>query len=223
VQPSTVRRIPPATLLGATAVCVVLSALVWHTRGAASWELPLIAALRHARLPMSEPILLMWQPVPFAIATTALGWIALQSHRSHLAISGVVGCAAASVVTERVLKPLIGRHVAHSGAAIFPSGHVTAAAAWAMFAWLVIGERSRLRSALLLIPMAVAWIVVSEGLHLPADAIAGLLVGGLVVYGVVFGVDVILRQWSSPTIHFNESTSTTRTPSTRTFAPSGRT
>jgi membrane-associated phospholipid phosphatase len=187
-----VERIPtirPSVLVVATAVCGVLAGLVWHSKGPADWEQPFISLLQREPIPMARSIVLLWQPLPFAAATVWLAWKALTSNRVGLAISGTVGCVVAMIVTERVLKPLVGRHHLHSGAAVFPSGHVTAAAAWAMFAWLVLDQRSRFRSALVLVPLMAGWAVVSAGMHYPADAIAGLFIGGIVVYGVVIAAD----------------------------------
>jgi membrane-associated phospholipid phosphatase len=184
-----ISTIPPGILIAATALCGVLSGLVWHSRGPARWEQTFISLLQHEPLPMARPLVLLWQPLPFAVATVWLAGKAMQSDRVRLALSGMLGSAAAMIVTERVLKPLIGRHHLYSGSAVFPSGHVTAAAAWAMFAWLVIDPRSRFRSALPLVPIVAAWAVVSTGVHYPADAIAGGLIGGLIVYGVVVIAD----------------------------------
>ena len=185
-------RIPiirPSVLVSAAMVCGVLAGLVWHARGPAEWEQPFISLLQREPLPMARSIVLLWQPLPFAAATMWLAWKALTSDRVGLAISGTVGCVVAMIVTERVLKPLVGRHHLHSGAAVFPSGHVTAAAAWAMFAWLVLDPRSRFRSVLVLVPLMVGWAVISAGMHYPADVIAGLFIGGIVVYGVVIATD----------------------------------
>ncbi|MGO9874815.1 MAG: phosphatase PAP2 family protein [Acidimicrobiia bacterium] len=181
--------IRPSVLVVATAVCGVLAGLVWHSRGPADWEQPVISLLQREPLPMARSIVLLWQPLPFAAATMGLAWKALTTDRVRLAISGTIGCVVALIVTERVLKPLVGRHHLHSGAAVFPSGHVTAAAAWAMFAWLVLDPRSRFRSVLVLVPVVVGWAVISAGMHYPADALAGLFIGGIVVYVVVVAVD----------------------------------
>ena len=59
--------------------------------------------------------MLLWEPLPFALATAVLGWTALARGRVQLALSGIVGCTAAIVLTERVLKPLVDRHLAHAG------------------------------------------------------------------------------------------------------------
>jgi membrane-associated phospholipid phosphatase len=185
-------RIPmirSSVLVCAAVVCGVLAGLVWHSRGPADWEQPVISLLQREPLPMARSIVLLWQPLPFAAATAWLAWKALTSDRVGLAISGTVGCVVAMILTERVLKPLVGRHHLHAGAAVFPSGHVTAAAAWAMFAWLVLDPRSRFRSALVLVPVMVGWAVISADVHYPADAIAGLFIGGVVVYGVVIATD----------------------------------
>ena len=127
--------------------------------------------------------------------TLALAGVALMLKRPRLALWGSVGCLAAMVLNESVLKTLIGRHL-HSSTTVFPSGHVAAAAAWAMFAWLVF-DRSRLRSALVAVPLLVGWAVVSAGDHYPADAIAGMLVGGIVVYLVV---RIALGAWTAPAL-----------------------
>jgi membrane-associated phospholipid phosphatase len=175
-------------LTGAIAAVAVLSMLVWHTRGPVGWERPVIALLSRAQLPMARPLVLLWQPVPFALATIAVAWVATEWRGVELAIAGTVGCAAATVVTEHILKPLVDRHQIHGGSAVFPSGHVTAAAAWTMFAWLVVDPAKRFRFVFVLVPFAVSWATIAAGDHYPADTLGGLLVGGVVVYGVVVGV-----------------------------------
>ena len=187
VSSSRVSTIRPAVLAAATVATGVLSVLVWHAHGPASWERPFIFFLRHHELPLARPLVLLWQPEPFAVATSALVWVALKSGRAQLATAGGAGCVVAMIVTEHVLKPLVGRHDVYGTAPMFPSGHVTAAAAWAMFAWLVVSPRAPLRAGLTVVPVLVGWAVVSEGLHYPTDAVAGLLVGGTVVYAVVAG------------------------------------
>ena len=129
----------------------------------------------------------MFEPIPFAIADLSLAWMAVKSHRIQLALAGTAGCALAMFVTEWILKPLVDRHHQHWGSAVFPSGHVTAAAAWAMFAWLVFDPPPQVRLAFAAVPVMVGWAVVASGAHYPTDAIAGVLVGSLVVYCAVAG------------------------------------
>jgi membrane-associated phospholipid phosphatase len=176
-------------LTGAAAAVAVLSALVWHSNGPVAWERPVIALLSHAQLPMARPLVLLWQPVPFLLATIALAWVASEWRSVKLAVAGTFGCAAATMITEHVLKPLVDRHQLHAGSAVFPSGHVTAAAAWTMFAWLVVDPAKHWRYAFVLVPLAVSWATIAGSDHYPADTLAGLVVGGLVVYGAVTGVD----------------------------------
>ncbi len=192
VEHTQTKRVPtvrPGILPAATAACGVLSGLVWRTRGPVGWERPFIALLRHEQLPIARPLLLLWQPLPFAIATLWLAWMALKSNRIQLAFSGTAGCVLAAILTERVLKPLVGRHHLHSGSPVFPSGHVTAAAACAMFAWLVFDPPEQLRYALVAVPVMVGYATISTGVHYPADVIAGCFVGGVVVYCIVIGAD----------------------------------
>ena len=188
-SPRCTQTLRPRSLIGGTAAVAVLSALVWHSRGPAAWERPVISLLHHAQLPMARPLVLLWQPLPFALATLGLAWAALETRRVQLAVSGTLGSAAATIVTEHLLKPLVNRHQLHAGSAVFPSGHVTAAAAWTMFAWLVVDPAKQFRYVFVLVPVAVSWATIAAGDHLPADTLAGLLVGGLVVYGVVAAVD----------------------------------
>jgi membrane-associated phospholipid phosphatase len=141
---------------------------------------------------MARPLVLLWQPLPFAIATLGLAWVALETRRARLAVAGILGCGFATTVTEHLLKPLVDRHHLNFGSAVFPSGHVTAAAAWSMFAWLVVSPPARFRVAFLLPPLMVSWATIAAGDHYPADTVAGLLVGGIVVYGVVSGADRLI-------------------------------
>ena len=196
-----VRTIPTIVVATALMVFGLLTALVWHSQGLAGWERPIVSMLRRERLPFARPFLLVWEPLPFAVVTASLGWMALRSRRPQLAVSGSVGCIAAVVMTERFLKPLVGRDGFRSGVPVFPSGHITAAAAAAMFAWLVLDQHERIRSAVVLVPIAASWAAVSQRVHFPADAIAGVIVGGLVVYGVVVAAERLTTTLSveSPT------------------------
>jgi membrane-associated phospholipid phosphatase len=138
---------------------------------------------------MARALVLLWQPAPFAIGTVALALIALLSGRPRLALAGPISCVVALGLTEVVLKPLVARHHLQRISPVFPSGHVTAAAAWAMFAWLVFERFAVLRSVLVFVPVLVGWAVVSFGYHYPADAVVGLLVGGVVVHTIAAGVE----------------------------------
>jgi membrane-associated phospholipid phosphatase len=172
--PTRVRdRIVVAIAVGAFAA---LAILVWHTPQPLAWERPIISALGHLPFPTRSWWIAMFDPVTYALITLALAF-------------------AAAVAAEVVLKPLVGRvrtrevghvlHLVHFGGNMFPSAHVTAAAAFATFAFLVARSRSRLAGALFAIPVVVGAAVVSERMHDPADVLGGLILGPLVVLWVV--------------------------------------
>lgn len=190
--------------LAATAGVVLLSALVWHRSGASLRERTLIAAAVHLHPFGAETWLLLWQPASFVIGTIALAAIAVRSRRYQLAVAGALGSIAAVVTSEWILKPLVDRrrpdrnfgtyHV-HVGSLMFPSAHVTAAAAWATFAWLVVGPGRRSVSRLLVaVPLFTAWCVVATRMHYPTDAAGGLFVGPMVVLATVLAVDQLVER-----------------------------
>ena len=140
----------------------------------------------------------MFNPVPFAFITVAIAGIALVTRRPKLAFSGAVGCLLATVAAEHVFKPIVERRETfhpwpwfpnvHQGAVTFPSGHVAAAAACATFAWFVFG-RGRLALICFVVPLFVAWAMLSLELHYPADEMAGFILGVLAVCATVVGTE----------------------------------
>jgi undecaprenyl-diphosphatase len=173
-----------ATLV-ALAVLGMLGLLVHHQHGVMAWEQPVASRVQGLGIPnrLAEAVMLFWRPVPFALLTVGLATAAFASGRRRVAVLGAVGCLVAVGVTELVLKPIVGRS-SWDGALMFPSGHATAAAAWAMFAWLVIGRGQR-RYALIVVPIVVGIAVVAAHVHHPADVLGGWIVGGLAVTLVV--------------------------------------
>ena len=105
---------------------------------------------------------------PFVLITVALAVVALFGRRWSLAFAGVIGCAAAVVAAEHVFKQLLDG---------YPSGHVTAAASSAMFAWFIVRNRRFVALAVFVVPLGVGWAVVAQGLHSPNQAVGGLLLG----------------------------------------------
>jgi membrane-associated phospholipid phosphatase len=124
-------------LLAAWGILALLGMLVWHGRGAMRWEWPLMNELVHHPLPGSRLVVIAFDPAGFLLITAGLAWIAWTRERVRLAVAGATGSVAAAAITELALKPLIDRHHRVGGSAVFPSGHVAAAAACAMFAWFV--------------------------------------------------------------------------------------
>jgi membrane-associated phospholipid phosphatase len=190
-------------VLVAALVFSLLALEVWHSNGPTRWEHPIISAVNQFPLPLRGFWTAMFEPIPFALITLALGFAAAAHGRTSLAVAGVTGSLAAVVTAELVFKPLVDRvrlhvvgihpHLAHLGGPMFPSAHVTAAAAWATFAWMILDQRSRLRPLLVALPLILGWAVVSKNMHFPADVAGGLLLGPTVVYCTVSALRAAAR------------------------------
>jgi membrane-associated phospholipid phosphatase len=177
-------------------VFALLALEVWHSHTPTQWERPIITAVERFPLPGRDFWSALFEPIPFALLTLALACVAAARGRTSLAIAGLTGCLTAVVTAELVFKPLIERyrlhfvglhhHLEHFGGPMFPSAHVTAAAAWATFAWLIVDQRSRLRPFLLALPLILGWAVVSKQMHWPADVAGGLILGPTAVYCTVY-------------------------------------
>jgi membrane-associated phospholipid phosphatase len=106
-----------------------------------------------------------------------------------------VACASAPVVAVLIVqdlaKPLVGRHFGLDGASSFPSGTVTAVAALATAAVLVVPRL--LRPVVLLVGLAAvagtsAAVIVLRW-HYPTDALGGMAVG----VGAVLAIDALFH------------------------------
>lgn len=182
--------------LVALTLFVVLAVFAWHSAHPMTWERPVMDALDHHAIPLHRLWIDLFEPVPFAFVVAALFAIAYTSGRRRLAFTGAAGCIEAVFAAELVFKPLVDRvrehdggryglHVIRVAGPMFPSAHTTAAAACAMFAWLILDRRRFLAPLLALVPIAVAGSVVAARMHYPADTIAGILLGASLVYLVV--------------------------------------
>jgi PAP2 superfamily len=106
-----------------------------------------------------------------------------------------VACAAAPVIAVLVVqdlaKPLVGRHFGLSGASSFPSGTVTAVAALATAAVLVVPRLLRpvvfLAGVVAILGASAAVIVLRW--HYPTDALGGMAVG----VGAVLAIDAVFH------------------------------
>jgi len=169
---------------------------MWHSTHLTRWERPLLTASNRIPVPFRDLWISTFQPLPFAVMTLALGSLAFVFGRRRMAIAGAVGCFGAVIATEVVFKPLVDRtrrhdvglyrtHIIRVGGNLFPSAHVTAAAALAMFVWLLLGRRAVLAPILAIVPFIVACSVMHEGLHYPADVIGAALFAPAFVFLVV--------------------------------------
>ncbi len=201
-KPSARTILAVAAAITGTAAFVALSAMVWHSTGPLRWERRIFfRALRHPA-PGANTWQSLFEPAPFAFMVVGLGLVALFERRPKLALGGTLGCFAAVFTAEEILKPIIDsrqppeRHSAfgpafHIGSLTFPSGHVTAAAALAAFAWLIFRRRTELALFFFAIPVLVAWAMVSLGLHYPVDALGGFIFGPLVVFAGAFATTLV--------------------------------
>jgi membrane-associated phospholipid phosphatase len=186
----------PAVLACAAAFSV-LTILVWHRSSPMAWERPIIRTFEHRPIPGRDLLIKMFEPTSFVLLALALTLAALAAGRRRLAVSGLAGCATAAILAQLVLKPLVDRtstrivgvhhRLVRVSRPMFPSSHVTAAASLALFAWMILGRRTRLIPLLALIPLVVGHAVISRQMHYPADVLGGLLLGPTIVYCVVEG------------------------------------
>jgi membrane-associated phospholipid phosphatase len=149
------------------------------------------------------PALLRWLPdlgtlLPVTVMTIVLVLACLATRRWQGAALAALAVPAATVLTEYVLKPVIGRTLGPSPS--FPSGHATAmfALAGVCAVLLLLPPRRRVPGALrlllallaMLLAAAVAAAMVAIGAHYFTDAVAGAAVGT----GTVLACALILDQ-----------------------------
>ncbi len=186
---------PVAALAGISGF-TALAILMWHSTRPEAWERPIITAVDRIPLAFSNDFWIsLVAPLPLALTTIALGGAAAARGRYRLALAGMAGCLGAVLAAQLVFKPLVDRvrtrrvvgvneHV-HLAGRMFPSAHVTAAAAAAMFAWLILDRRALLTPLLVALPLIVGCAVIKQQLHYPADVAGGLLLGATLVYCTV--------------------------------------
>jgi membrane-associated phospholipid phosphatase len=114
--------------------------------------------------------------------------VAALSRNWMRALSCLIAPIAAVLIVQTVAKPLVGRHL--EGALSYPSGTVTAVAALAAAAFLVVPWFARPFAAVAggVAVAAVCAAVVVLRWHFPTDALGGACVGA----GAVFAVDGVL-------------------------------
>ena len=157
-------------------------------------------ALIGARLRRDQPItrvlITLGNPAPATILVAAVASAAAAARRWSGVLLAIVGTATAVIVTELILKPLIGRF--RAGELSFPSGHTTAVAAVAIAAAILISGAQWPRSIALRMLAAGAAITVAVGVaislgaqhvHYLTDTVGGYCVAVAMVLGVALGLD----------------------------------
>jgi membrane-associated phospholipid phosphatase len=189
------RRYERAVVLCEIVAFVVLAAVMWHSTRPTRWEKPIIRTVDRLPIPVRGFWISAFQPVSFALIAIVLAAVVAFAGRRRLAASGVAGCLGAVLAAELVFKPLVdrvrthevGRHhrIVQVGSEMFPSAHVTAAAALATFVWLVLDRRLGLAPLLVALPFVVSCATIALQLHYPADVIGGVLLGSTFVWCTV--------------------------------------
>jgi len=136
--------------------------------------------------------------LPFLLAGIALAIVFSIWRDLPRAIACAVGPVVAVLITERVGKPYVERHLTTLGGNSYPSGTVTAAAALVTVVTLAVPIIFRPLMAIGAIGVigAVSVAVVGMGWHYPTDAIGGACVG----VGSVLTLDAIVhipRCWAA--------------------------
>ena len=198
-------RLPAAAIVVA---CVVMTASlgVWLGHGAHTDRVDtVIDAKVKAILPGNAKVLerLAWPGGLHAIIgmTAVLVLVCVLRRRYRGAALLVIAIPAASVIAERLLKPLVGRTAL--GFLSFPSGHATGTFALATAITVLLTGAPRVpravRLAAALIAFAVASVVaaamIALGFHYFTDAIGGAAVGIGTVLATALVIDLVMLAW----------------------------
>lgn len=154
--------------------------------------LPLDQAKAH---PVARWLVILGEPLVFASVVLVLGFIALLQRDRRLAFIAIAGPISAEILTEIILKPVVGREAGIYYA--YPSGHVTAVASlMAVFALML---RRSLRRIVCWIAApfiaiytagSVAGVIILH-MHDMTDAVGGLAIG----IGVIAFWCVVALEW----------------------------
>jgi membrane-associated phospholipid phosphatase len=136
---------------------------------------------------------------PTFAATALLVLACLVTRRWSGAVLAAVSQPAASVLTEYLLKPLVGR--TDDGGLSFPSGHATGMFALAGVCLVLLARppggrvpgwvRAVLAVLAVVLASAVSLAMVARGFHYVTDAVAGAAVGLGVVLAVALSLDLV--------------------------------
>ena len=186
------------------AVCVLvtafLSALFAHETQPSWLDAAIDTRLRNsafAHWPLLRRAHILGSPAPMVVMTAALALACLATRRWRGALLVAIAVPAAEVVTEYLLKPLVGR-VLH-GNLVYPSGHTTGVFVLAtVVAVLLTGPlrppvprmvRLVLIVAAYLIASATATAMIAMGFHYFTDTVGGAAVAIGTVLATALTID----------------------------------
>ena len=198
-------RLPAAVLVAACAVSTALLG-VWLGHGAHTDRVDTVIDARvKAILPGNAKLLerLAWPGGLHAIIglTAVLVLVCLLRRRYRGAALAAISIPAAAVITERLLKPLVGRIAL--GFLSFPSGHATGTFALATVITVLLASAPRVPRAVRLaaaviafaVAAAVAAAMIALGFHYFTDAVAGAAVGTGTVLATALVLDRLMLAW----------------------------
>jgi undecaprenyl-diphosphatase len=202
---SAAARVPAAAIVAA---CVVTTALLgaWLGHGAHTDRVDTVMDARvKAILPGNAKLLerLAWPGSLRAIIgmTAVLVLVCLLRRRYRGAALLAISIPAAALITERLLKPLVGRTAL--GFLSFPSGHATGTFALATAITVLLTGASGIPRVVRLaaeviafaVAAAVAAAMIALGFHYFTDAIGGAAVGTGTVLATALLLDLFMLAW----------------------------
>src|ERR1035441_5702935 len=172
------------------AIVMPLALEVHRSGGPLRIDLRSYHALYHYQLPtwIGGPVQDLGNWVPFVSGIGILTTSSLILQDNFSAAVSVAGPPLAVLITEGILKPIVGPQ--ENGVYGFPSGHATALAALVAGVALLVYRRwgigALLAAApfLLLLPLLMTIGLVQTHWHQMSDAIAGALIGTGTVFGI---------------------------------------
>ena len=198
-------RLPAAAIVAA---CAVITALLgaWLGHGAHTDRVDTVIDARvKAILPGNVKLLerLAWPGgLRATIGITAvLVLVCVLRRRYRGAALAAISILAAAVITERLLKPLVGRTAL--GFLSFPSGHATGTFALATAITVLLAGASGVPRAVRLaaeviafgVAAAVSAAMIALGFHYFTDTVAGAAVGIGTVLATALVIDLVMLAW----------------------------
>ena len=199
--PVHLRRAAVIVILLATLVLAVLAVRYAHQEAAGRLDRTLDIYIRtrlRQEQSLTEALIGLADPPQAAILVVALAAAAALARRWSGVLLLLGGTLTAVVISEVILKPLIGR--LRYGHLTFPSGHTTALAAIATATAILLlgaprprGVALRLGASLAAIVVAasVAIALVAKHVHYATDTVAGCCVAVAVVLALALDLDVL--------------------------------
>lgn len=199
--PVHLRRAAVVVILLAILVLAILAMRYAHQEAAGRLDRTLdiyVRAHLHREQGLTRALISLADPPHAAILVAALAGAAALARRWSGVLLPLGGTLTAVVISEVILKPLIGR--LRYGHLTFPSGHTTALAAIATATAILLLGAQRPRGvalrlcaslAAIVVAASVAIALVAQHVHYATDTVAGCCVAVAVVLALALGLDFL--------------------------------